>query len=435
MTMSPPDQLHSLTHCKKCNQALYEPITLNCGFTLCRACLPTTPSQCLSFSCLRTHTITDTLDRSTTTLLEDILSQFNSTKEKSDYLDLFDCSICLSTLTDPITTPCGHTFCKECLIRTMTDVPTRSCPYCRRQLMGIGKINQLVSGWIDYLNHNSLYESQEEIPIIHITGAVGFPTQHCLIHITQDRLSLLKRMTMHLHHQKHYAICIFSNDTTDVYQHGLMLQIHGIEHMQDLRHSVVQGSGLFRLGIDPLQFKDGCYTGEVTRLEDMISTRNPTKPSQLITTQSTPARKISRPRPCSMRLSSSAPSHHSQSNYSSGVSCPGSVYRKTWATDFLKKPTSPPPTPTFKKQHTKLPMVYTNFEDTFHGQFCPIVYKHISESQRLMQYEWYLQQGDRDAMVWWGAHILPLTFEEKMSVLSLDSVRERMIMLIHLINK
>ncbi|KAI7889906.1 uncharacterized protein EV154DRAFT_512792 [Mucor mucedo] len=178
--ISPPNQLHSLTHCKKCDGRIHEPITLTCGFTLCRRCLPTTPSQCLSFSCLRTHSI-DERERTTTRLLEDILSRFDPTQDKSDYLPLFDCSICLSTLTEPITTQCGHTFCKECLIRSMTDLPSRNCPYCRTQLDRIGKINQLVSGWLNYLNHTLLNESPESIPIIQITGAVGFPTQHCLI--------------------------------------------------------------------------------------------------------------------------------------------------------------------------------------------------------------------------------------------------------------
>ncbi|KAI7889907.1 uncharacterized protein EV154DRAFT_591179 [Mucor mucedo] len=235
-------------------------------------------------------------------------------------------------------------------------------------------------------------------------------------------------------HQKHYAICIFSNGQ-EFYQHGLMLQINGVEHMQDLRHSVVQGNGLFRLGIGGLRFEDGCYTGEVTRLDDVVSAPLPllqpwSKPSHVITTQSTPTRKVSRPRPCSMRISSSAPNHH----YVAASSCPGSVYRKTWAMDFSKKPSSPPPTPTFKKQHTKLPLSQS-VEDMY-AQFCMMVWKYVSENERwIMQYDWYVQQGNREAMVWWGAHILPLTFEEKMSVLSTDSVRERMVMLITLINK
>lgn len=426
------NKLHSLTHCQKCNKPFMEPITLTCGFTLCRQCLPSTSSQCLSFSCLRIHT--NEIYRPTT-LLENILAQ---SKSSQNYADLFDCSICLSTLIEPITTQCGHTFCKECLIRTMIDMPTRSCPYCRTELSRIGKVNQLVSDWMDFLN-NCLYEEQQQhIPIIQVTSAVAFPTQHCLIHITQDRLSLLKRMTTNSR-QKHYAICMFSSSSHDFYEHGMMLQIDGVEHVEDLRHSVVQASGLFRLRVNHLRLdEDGCYTGEVTRLDDLVHDRSISnlhhKTANVITTQSTPTRKIARPRPCSMRLSSSAPSHQP----TVAASCPGSVYRKTWAMDF-KKSLSPPPTPTFKKQQAKLPIRHDtgSLDELYHAQFCPVISRYVLDTRNtawMMQYEWYLQQTDRTAIVWWAANILPLTFEEKMAVLRTDSLRERMAVVISLVN-
>lgn len=441
LSTSPTDRLHSLTHCQKCDKPFQEPITLSCGFTLCLQCLPIISSQCLSFSCLRTHT---NHNYKPTTLLENILSQFDPSSN-NDYQDLFECSICLSTLTDPITTQCGHTFCKECLIRTMTDMPTRSCPYCRTELLRIGKVNQLVSGWINYLNTSMCDEQQQQqqqyIPIIQVTSTVSFPTQHCLIHITQDKLSLLKNMTTNPH-QKYYAICIFSKSNNDFFEYGIMLQINGVEHIQDIRHSVVQASGLFRLRINHLTVgKDGCYTGEVTRLEDLVQDKFiidhqlQHKTYNVITTQSTPTRKIARPRPCSMRLSSSAPSHN---QFSSADNCPGSVYRKMWAMDF-KKPISPPPTPIFKKQ-AKLPTLSrTNYETTsldilFNVELCPLLSRYVSNTRNtawMMQYEWYLQQTDnRNTIVWWAANILPLSFDEKISLLSMDSLRERMASLI-----
>lgn len=42
------------------------------------------------------------------------------------------CVICHKLFYQPVTTPCGHTFCKECLFRA-TDF-TRACPYCRTPL-------------------------------------------------------------------------------------------------------------------------------------------------------------------------------------------------------------------------------------------------------------------------------------------------------------
>ncbi|XP_028313342.1 E3 ubiquitin/ISG15 ligase TRIM25-like [Gouania willdenowi] len=39
------------------------------------------------------------------------------------------CSICLSTFVNPVTTPCGHNFCQECLLETWKD--SYCCPQCR----------------------------------------------------------------------------------------------------------------------------------------------------------------------------------------------------------------------------------------------------------------------------------------------------------------
>uniref|UniRef100_A0A8D0DAE1 RING-type domain-containing protein n=1 Tax=Sander lucioperca TaxID=283035 RepID=A0A8D0DAE1_SANLU len=45
--------------------------------------------------------------------------------------DQFLCSICLDVFTDPVTTPCGHNFCKTCITKHWdTDVPCR-CPNCK----------------------------------------------------------------------------------------------------------------------------------------------------------------------------------------------------------------------------------------------------------------------------------------------------------------
>ncbi|XP_073787449.1 E3 ubiquitin-protein ligase TRIM8 isoform X2 [Danio rerio] len=44
------------------------------------------------------------------------------------------CSVCLEVFTDPVTTPCGHNFCKTCLNKCWNDSETCSCPYCKETL-------------------------------------------------------------------------------------------------------------------------------------------------------------------------------------------------------------------------------------------------------------------------------------------------------------
>uniref|UniRef100_A0A671NKX2 Uncharacterized protein n=1 Tax=Sinocyclocheilus anshuiensis TaxID=1608454 RepID=A0A671NKX2_9TELE len=41
------------------------------------------------------------------------------------------CSICLDLFTDPVSTPCGHNFCKSCLSQCWNNSQTYRCPFCK----------------------------------------------------------------------------------------------------------------------------------------------------------------------------------------------------------------------------------------------------------------------------------------------------------------
>ncbi|XP_039608954.1 tripartite motif-containing protein 16-like [Polypterus senegalus] len=45
--------------------------------------------------------------------------------------DEFTCSVCLDTLTDPVTIPCGHNFCLKCLTDCWKKSQESNCPQCR----------------------------------------------------------------------------------------------------------------------------------------------------------------------------------------------------------------------------------------------------------------------------------------------------------------
>ncbi|XP_041047156.1 LON peptidase N-terminal domain and ring finger 1, like isoform X4 [Carcharodon carcharias] len=58
-------------------------------------------------------------------------SERTITKDLIDASD-FECSLCMRLFLEPITTPCGHTFCKGCLERSLDHNPL--CPLCKDSL-------------------------------------------------------------------------------------------------------------------------------------------------------------------------------------------------------------------------------------------------------------------------------------------------------------
>ncbi|TKS73858.1 E3 ubiquitin/ISG15 ligase TRIM25 [Collichthys lucidus] len=48
--------------------------------------------------------------------------------------DQFLCSICLDVLTDPVSTPCGHNFCKSCITEQWNINVQCQCPNCKEVL-------------------------------------------------------------------------------------------------------------------------------------------------------------------------------------------------------------------------------------------------------------------------------------------------------------
>ncbi|XP_039598731.1 E3 ubiquitin/ISG15 ligase TRIM25-like [Polypterus senegalus] len=49
--------------------------------------------------------------------------------------DEFICSVCLDTLTDPVSLHCGHSFCLKCLTDYWDQSQECSCPHCRHTFM------------------------------------------------------------------------------------------------------------------------------------------------------------------------------------------------------------------------------------------------------------------------------------------------------------
>ncbi|XP_029961912.1 E3 ubiquitin-protein ligase TRIM39-like [Salarias fasciatus] len=55
--------------------------------------------------------------------------------------DQFLCSICLEVFTDPVSTPCGHNFCNQCITQHWNTKVISDCPLCKKQFRPRPELN------------------------------------------------------------------------------------------------------------------------------------------------------------------------------------------------------------------------------------------------------------------------------------------------------
>uniref|UniRef100_A0A8C5PLF0 Uncharacterized protein n=1 Tax=Leptobrachium leishanense TaxID=445787 RepID=A0A8C5PLF0_9ANUR len=93
----------------------------------------------------------------------------------ADLRDELTCSICLSIYTDPVTLPCGHSFCRTCIgevLDTQEGSGAYTCPECRAEyqerpaLVNVRKLRNIAE------NIRSTHPEQEE-------EEVGIPCTYC----------------------------------------------------------------------------------------------------------------------------------------------------------------------------------------------------------------------------------------------------------------
>ncbi|XP_041640709.1 E3 ubiquitin-protein ligase TRIM21-like [Cheilinus undulatus] len=81
--------------------------------------------------------------------------------------DTFLCPVCLDTFTDPVSTPCGHNFCKTCISENWNTKDQYLCPLCKEDFSRKPnlKVNMLLSGMVAArLESSSSSEHQESEP-------------------------------------------------------------------------------------------------------------------------------------------------------------------------------------------------------------------------------------------------------------------------------
>ncbi|XP_068614597.1 LON peptidase N-terminal domain and RING finger protein 1-like [Brachionichthys hirsutus] len=200
-----------------------------------------------------------------------------------DLLDLndFECSLCMRLFYDPVTTPCGHTFCKNCLERCLDHMP--QCPLCKeslkeylagRKFTVTAVLDTLIKRYLsqEYSERTktNLEETRElsdlvkNVPIFVCTTA--YPTVPCPLHVFEPRYRLMIRRCMDTG-TRQFGMCI--NDPQKGFvDYGCMLIIRNVHFLPDGR-SVVDAIGGKRFRVLSRGMRDGYSTANIEHLEDI----------------------------------------------------------------------------------------------------------------------------------------------------------------------
>lgn len=194
----------------------------------------------------------------------------------------FDCSLCFRLLWQPVTTGCGHTYCKACLDRSLDH--RSECPLCKTKIETLNEqlgVNDFVDQTIrrmlpkEYLERQRLYEEEiadlggarkdgrVEIPVFVCT--MSFPNIPCPLHVFEPRYRLMIRRAMESG-AREFGMSV--NDSSKAFaEYGTMLEIRDIQYFGDGR-SVVDTMGSRRFHVIERGTRDGYNTAVVEFLKD-----------------------------------------------------------------------------------------------------------------------------------------------------------------------
>ncbi|KAM9314766.1 uncharacterized protein KZ484_024429 [Pholidichthys leucotaenia] len=104
--------------------------------------------------------------------------------------DQFQCSICRDVFSDPVSTPCGHNFCKNCITQLWNQSTTFKCPNCNENFYTKPhlKINTFIREMVSQFKSSSSSSSSEqqavkpgEVPCDVCTGIKLKALKSCLV--------------------------------------------------------------------------------------------------------------------------------------------------------------------------------------------------------------------------------------------------------------
>uniref|UniRef100_A0A671EMR6 LON peptidase N-terminal domain and ring finger 3 n=1 Tax=Rhinolophus ferrumequinum TaxID=59479 RepID=A0A671EMR6_RHIFE len=191
-----------------------------------------------------------------------------------------ECSLCMRLFYEPVTTPCGHTFCLKCLERCLDH--NAKCPLCKdglsqclasRQYSKNVIMEELIAKFLpeELKERRRLYEEEmaelsnlnKNVPIFVCTMA--YPTVPCPLHIFEPCYRLMIRRCIETG-TRQFGMCL-GDPIKGFAEYGCILEIRNVQVFADGR-SVVDSIGKRRFKVLHQGQRDGYNTADIEYIED-----------------------------------------------------------------------------------------------------------------------------------------------------------------------
>lgn len=213
--------------------------------------------------------------RSVKTLI-DGAEQSDKKRRKLERSDDLDCTLCLKLLHQPLTTPCGHSFCRGCLLQALDH--GNKCPICRTVIF-VSPKTYPVSVTLNNLIQRNFPEEFEErkAEMNAVTQAGGetlplfvmdvvLPMQHTILNVFEPRYRLMIRRAVEGNHRMGMVRLEESGSLAQV---ACEVEITECEPLHDGRfHIEVVGRRRFRI-TDSWE-QDGYRVAKVEWFHDVV---------------------------------------------------------------------------------------------------------------------------------------------------------------------
>ena len=200
-----------------------------------------------------------------------------------------ECQVCYGMMLDPLTTPCGHSFCRKCVARVLDH--SRLCPVCRRTLLmrpgvhheaGNLRLSQLLLQLCpDQVALRVEAAAQEEpsmqdernVPLFPCT--LSYPGIPTFLHIFEPRYRLMIRRAVESGDSK-FGMLMYNRrgvpqgdlGPTQFMLFGTLLHIISVQMLPDGR-SLIETRGLSRFRVKEWGMLDGYVVGNIERYDDV----------------------------------------------------------------------------------------------------------------------------------------------------------------------